>query len=242
MAYLKKNWSILFGVIVALSSSVQAQNLEKFEENVTEFTLDNGLHFIVVERPVAPVASFVTFVDVGGADEPAGQTGIAHIFEHMVFKGSKTVGTTNWEEEQEVIDQTDAAYSAWVEEKNSPYPEEEKMAEYWADFEKYQEKANSYVITNQFDEIISREGATHLNARTSYDFTDYFYSLLKTGQSSGSALNRTVFRIRFSGNSMKRKMSLWKSEECESIRIRSAGYLRNFWGLHTRPTPMDGLW
>src|SRR5690625_3932194 len=104
MAYLKKNWSILFGVIVALSSSVQAQNLEKFEENVTEFTLDNGLHFIVVERPVAPVASFVTFVDVGGADEPAGQTGIAHIFEHMVFKGSKTVGTTNWEEEQEVID------------------------------------------------------------------------------------------------------------------------------------------
>lgn len=177
MAYLKKTWSILFGVIVALSSLAQAQNLEKFEENVTEFTLDNGLHFIVVERPVAPVASFVTFVDVGGADEPAGQTGIAHIFEHMVFKGSKTVGTTNWEEEQEVIDRMDAAYSAWVEEKNSPYPQEEKMAEYWADFEKYQEKANSYVITNQFDEIISREGATHLNARTSYDFTDYFYSL-----------------------------------------------------------------
>src|SRR5690625_3455637 len=151
MAYLKKNWSILFGVIVALSSSVHAQNLEKFEENVTEFTLDNGLHFIFVERPVAPVASFVTFVDVGGADEPAGQTGIAHIFEHMVFKGSKTVGTTYWEEEQEDNDRMDAAYRAWVEEKNRPYPEEEKMAEYWAEFEKYQKKDNTYVINKQLD-------------------------------------------------------------------------------------------
>lgn len=162
---------------MSLSFSVQAQNLELFEEKVTEFTLDNGLHFIVVERPVAPVASFVTFVDVGGADEPAGQTGIAHIFEHMVFKGSRTVGTTNWEEEQEYIDLMDAAYGAWVEEKNKPYPDEERMAAHWADFERYQEEANSYVITNQFDEIISREGATGLNARTGYDFTDYFYSL-----------------------------------------------------------------
>ncbi len=160
-----------------LPAVVFPQNLEQFEQNVTEFTLDNGLHFIIVERPVAPVASFVTFVDVGGANEPAGQTGIAHIFEHMVFKGSKTVGTTNYEEEQEYIDLMDEAYRAWVNETYQPEPDEEKLEQYWAEYEEYKEKANSYVKTNEFDEIISREGATGLNASTGYDYTNYFYSL-----------------------------------------------------------------
>ncbi len=163
--------------IIILPVLVHSQNLESFEQNVTEFTLDNGLHFIVVHRPVAPVASFVTFVDVGGADEPAGHTGIAHIFEHMVFKGTKTVGTTNWEEEQAYIDKMDDAYRAWLTEKYRPNPDEELMEQHWADFEMYKEKASEFVVTNEFDEIISREGATGLNARTGYDFTDYFYSL-----------------------------------------------------------------
>jgi predicted Zn-dependent peptidase len=163
--------------ILTLPVLVHSQNLESFEQNVTEFTLDNGLHFIIVQRPVAPVASFVTFVDVGGADEPAGHTGIAHIFEHMVFKGTNTVGTTNWEEEQEYIDKMDDAYRAWLTEKYRPNPDEELMEQHWADFEMYKEKASEYVVTGEFDDIISREGATGLNARTGYDFTDYFYSL-----------------------------------------------------------------
>ncbi len=170
----------VLGILIALlllPVAIFSQNLEAFEENVTEFTLDNGLHFIIVERTVAPVASFVTFVNVGGVDEPAGHTGIAHIFEHMVFKGSKTVGTTNWEEEQEYIDRMDEAYRAWLNEKYRPRPDEEKMEQHWEDFERYKEKASEYVVTNEFDDIISREGATGLNARTGYDFTDYFYSL-----------------------------------------------------------------
>lgn len=88
----------LFLVIVLLPAIANSQDLESFEENVTEFTLDNGLKFIVVERPVAPVVSFVTHVDVGGANEPIGHTGMAHIFEHMAFKGTEYIGTTNWEE------------------------------------------------------------------------------------------------------------------------------------------------
>lgn len=165
------SWMLWFPAMVF------SQNLEQFEQNVTEFTLENGLHFIVVERPVAPVVSFVTFVDVGGANEPAGYTGIAHIFEHMVFKGSKTIGTTQWEEEQEYIDLMDEAYRAWLNESYQPEPDEEKLSQHWAEFEEYKEKAGSYVKTNEFDEIISREGATGLNASTGYDFTNYFYSL-----------------------------------------------------------------
>ena len=173
----KSTFTGLLISVVLFPATIFSQNLENFEQNVTEFTLDNGLHFIVVQRSVAPVVSFVTFVDVGGVDEPAGHTGIAHIFEHMVFKGSHTVGTTNWEEEQEYINKMDEAYRTWLDEKYSPNPDGDIMEQYWAQFEEYKDRASEYVVTNEFDEIISREGASGLNARTGYDFTDYFYSL-----------------------------------------------------------------
>jgi predicted Zn-dependent peptidase len=167
----------ILSLIFGFAASVQAQNLEAFEEKVTEFTLNNGLHFIIIERDIAPVASFITFVDVGSANEPVNNTGIAHIFEHMVFKGSKEIGTTNWEEEQNLIDEMDEAYRAWVREKYRPNPDEELMERYWEEFEKHKEAAAEYVVTNEFDEIVSREGATGLNAFTSADATGYFYSL-----------------------------------------------------------------
>jgi predicted Zn-dependent peptidase len=169
--------SLLLFLILAGIQVSEAQNLESFEERVTEFTLDNGLHFIIIERDIAPVASFVTFVDVGSANEPVNNTGIAHIFEHMVFKGSKEIGTTDWEEESQHIEAMDRAYRAWVREKYQPVPDEEKMNQYWEEFEKHKEEASRYVVTNEFDEIVSREGATGLNAFTSADATGYFYSL-----------------------------------------------------------------
>ncbi len=172
-------YSLLKGVLWAFFMPVVvfSQNLEQFEQNVTEFTLDNGLHFIVVERPVAPVVHFFTLVDVGSANEPVGQTGIAHIFEHMVFKGSRTIGTTNYEEEVQYINQMDDAYKAWLREYNRFEPDQEKLDELWAEFEELQEQAGQYVVNNEFTQIIDREGAVGVNAFASTDATGYFYSL-----------------------------------------------------------------
>lgn len=168
---------IVIAVFLYLPSSLISQNLETFEQNVTEFTLDNGLHFIIVERNVAPVAHFFTLVDVGSANEPVGQTGIAHIYEHMVFKGSKTIGTTNYEEEKKYIDQMDEAYTAWLRERNKFEPDEEKLEELWGAFQELQEKAGEFVVNNEFTQIIEREGASGVNAFASTDATGYFYSL-----------------------------------------------------------------
>jgi predicted Zn-dependent peptidase len=168
---------LLFTVLVLTVPVTQAQNLQAFEEKVTEFTLDNGLHFIIIERPVAPVASFVTFVNVGSVNEPVNNTGIAHIFEHMVFKGSHRIGTSNFEAEQAAIVKMDDAYIAWLEEKYKPNPNEELMAEHWAEFERWQEEANQYVNSEEFTQIIETEGGSGLNAFTSADATGYFYSL-----------------------------------------------------------------
>ncbi|MDX1641656.1 MAG: pitrilysin family protein [Balneolaceae bacterium] len=164
-------------LIVAFPAIMQAQDLESFEEKVTEFTLDNGLTFIVIERPVAPVASFVTYVDVGGADEPVGHTGIAHIFEHMAFKGTHYIGTTNWEEEQEVLEELDETYQQWLDENYSPSPDSAKMEQLWTQFTELQEEAGQYVVNNEFSQIIERYGGTGLNAGTGADLTIYFYSL-----------------------------------------------------------------
>jgi predicted Zn-dependent peptidase len=126
---------------------------------------------------VAPVAHFLTLVDVGSANEPVGSTGIAHIFEHMVFKGSHTIGTTNYQEEVQYIDQMDDAYTAWLVEKNKLEPNQERLDQLWSEFEELQEKAGEYVVNNEFTQIIEKEGAVGVNAFTSADLTGYFYSL-----------------------------------------------------------------
>ena len=167
----------LFLTIVVLPAFSQSQDLESFEENVTEFTLDNGLTFIVIERPVAPVVSFVTHVDVGGVNEPIGHTGMAHIFEHMAFKGTDYIGTTNWEEEKKVIEELDQTYQQWLQESYSPSPDSANLEQLWDRFTELQEQADQYVVNNEYSQIIDRNGGTGMNAGTGADLTIYYYSL-----------------------------------------------------------------
>src|SRR5579871_1729551 len=98
-------------LLIVLAQFVSAQNLKDFEKKVTEFTLPNGLHFILVERHEAPVVSFQTYVNAGSVDDPGGRTGLAHMMEHMAFKGTPTIGTTNWPEEKKALDAIEAVYS-----------------------------------------------------------------------------------------------------------------------------------
>lgn len=168
----------LIGVFFVMGTlSPAAQSLSEFEKKVTEFTLDNGLHFIVIERHEAPVASFYTHVNVGGVDEPVGNTGLAHIFEHMAFKGNDYIGTTNWEEEKQIIEEMDLLYREWLHEMYKPAPDSALLAQKWAKFEDLQEQSKKYVVNNEFSQIIQNNGGTGLNASTGADFTNYFYSL-----------------------------------------------------------------
>src|SRR6184192_3598412 len=94
-----------------------AQDLKDFEKKVTEFTLGNGLHFIVLERHEAPVVSFNTYVNAGSLDDPNGQTGLAHMFEHMAFKGTPWIGSKNWPEEKKARDEVEQIYARLEEER-----------------------------------------------------------------------------------------------------------------------------
>src|SRR5438309_6702913 len=100
---------------IALIWVAKAQDLASFEKRTTVKVLPNGLTLIVCERPEAPVFSFYTLVDAGSADDPGGDSGLAHMFEHMAFKGTQDIGTTNYAAEKVAlakVEETQAAYDA----------------------------------------------------------------------------------------------------------------------------------
>ncbi|TFG64369.1 MAG: insulinase family protein, partial [Nitrospirales bacterium] len=154
-----------------------AQDLGSFEKHVTQHTLKNGWTFILVERPVAPVFSFMTRVNVGSAQEGAGQTGLAHMFEHMAFKGTPRLGTKDYPAEKEALVALEEAYQAYQLEKLSRHADPEKVQSLFEVFKQRQQEASQYVIKNEFGDIIEREGGVALNAFTGADVTGYFYSL-----------------------------------------------------------------
>ena len=94
-----------------LTALAAAQDLAAFEKQVTVKKLANGLTVILCERPQAPVFSFYTHVDAGSAQDPRGQTGMAHMFEHMAFKGTTEIGTTNYPAEKIALAKVEIAYA-----------------------------------------------------------------------------------------------------------------------------------
>jgi len=164
-------------LLLCLGQTGHAQVLSKFQNKVTKFTLKNGLTFIVIRRPVAPVVSMVTFANVGSVNEPQGHTGLAHVFEHMAFKGTHDIGTKNWKKEKPVLRKEDQTYRKWLHEKYSVNPDSAKLKQLWQKFKKLQKKEHSFVINNQFSRIVQRNGGTGLNAETTADHTEFFYNL-----------------------------------------------------------------
>src|SRR6266852_2447733 len=104
-------------VLLLVPILLTAQSLKEFEKKVTEFTLPNGLRFLIIERHEAPVVSFHTYVNVGSVDDPSGETGIAHMFEHMAFKGTPTIGTKNWTSEKKALDEIEVVYDQLEQER-----------------------------------------------------------------------------------------------------------------------------
>jgi len=155
-----------------------AQNLAEFEKKVTEFSLVNGLHFIVVERHDAPVVSFHTYVNAGSVDDPSGKTGLAHMFEHMAFKGTETIGTKSWANERKALDGVEEAYDRLDAERNKgPKADPAQIATLESQLKLAIDRAQAFVEPNEYTRIIEENGGSGLNAGTNLDSTEYFYSL-----------------------------------------------------------------
>ena len=164
-------------LVLLLACSLPAQDLHEFEKHVTEFTLANGLHFIVLERHEAPVVSFHTYVNAGSVDDPKGRTGVAHMFEHMAFKGTDTIGTTNAVAEKKALDEVERVYDQLEAERNKiEKADPSKLKALQEALDAAIEKADSYAVDNLYPRIIEENGGVGMNAETSEDSTKYFYN------------------------------------------------------------------
>jgi predicted Zn-dependent peptidase len=156
---------------------LSGQSLQEFERKVTEFTLANGMHFLIIERHDAPVVSFNTYANVGSVDDPSGESGIAHMFEHMAFKGTQTIGTKNWPEEKKALDAVEQVYDRLDGERRKGFrADQNKIQAIQAQLEAAMTKADSLVEHNEYDRIVESNGGVGLNAGTGEDSTNYFYS------------------------------------------------------------------
>jgi len=162
----------------ALLGVARSQDLASFEKRTTVKVLPNGLTLIVCERPEAPVFSFYTLVDAGSADDPQGASGLAHMFEHMAFKGTSEIGTTNYLAEKAALAKVETAYAAYDDEYRKRVGQDAaKLAQLKKAFEDAQDAAQKFVIPNQFSEIAEQNGAVGINASTAEDSTQYFWSM-----------------------------------------------------------------
>lgn len=169
---------LVVAALTVLASSLTAATFKDLEKNVTEKVLPNGIKVIILPRPTAPVVSMVTYADVGSVNEITGITGMAHIFEHMAFKGTQTIGTKDYAKEKDALNKVDDAFLALKTERDKGrFASADKMKELEAAFDKAQDEAGQYVVPNQFGEIVERAGGVGLNAFTWLDQTVYHYSL-----------------------------------------------------------------
>lgn len=177
-----KKWTgprLAGGIVIVVAMflipiSVSGQSLA---DRVIEHTLSNGLRVLMVERHQVPTISFQIMYKVGGANEVNGNTGIAHLYEHMAFKGTKRIGTTDYAEEQKLLDQIESVNLLITNEKRKDtHADPARIEALSQEFETLQEEARKFVIPNELSEIYDRNGAAGFNASTGKDFTNYIVS------------------------------------------------------------------
>ena len=160
-------------LLVLMNLALAGQSFEGIRKQVKTQVLSNGMKFLVLERHEVPVVSFHVYADVGSADESYGITGIAHIFEHMAFKGTTTIGTKDYQAESKVLGQLDEAYAQLKAEEAKASPDQAKVADLKAKFDDLEKKAKDFVVNNEYFDMMMRQGDAGVNAYTSNDATQY---------------------------------------------------------------------
>jgi predicted Zn-dependent peptidase len=173
-----KGFLVLILMAFAGARASRAQDLKSFEQRITTKVLPNGLTLVICERPEAPVFSYSTFIDAGDVNDPSGESGLAHMFEHLAFKGTSEIGTKDYAAEKIALAKVEAANDAYeAEYLKAVGRDPEKLAELKKAFIEAQKEAHQYVIPNQFTDVAERNGAEGLNAQTGLDDTVYFWSM-----------------------------------------------------------------
>nr|MBN2277516.1 insulinase family protein [candidate division Zixibacteria bacterium] len=180
---MRKALIILISLLFPVLGTAVAQT-DDIELDVRKFTLDNGMTVLVLEKPAAPVFSAIIRFNTGSVDEQPGITGISHLLEHMMFKGSKIMGTTDYEAEIPLMARIDSLATLMFAEQvklQNPLnpPDSGRYFELREQIASVQAEQKKYVIKDELWGTYLKNGGTRLNASTGNDATNYYVSLPK---------------------------------------------------------------
>lgn len=178
--------SIYFSLaLLTIAQAASAEMLANgFRLPVTAHTLKNGMRFLIVERRESPTFSAYIRFQVGSVNESVGQTGLAHLLEHMMFKGTTLFGSTDPSRELPILTRIDEAYARLQMERqkagrSGDPATSERITALEKEIATLQDEAKVFIVRNELWEIYRRNGGIGLNASTARDGTQYFVSLPK---------------------------------------------------------------
>jgi len=159
-------------VLLISQNRYSFESVEGDKLGVRIYTLENGLKVYMSVNNEEPRITANVAVRVGGKHDPSETTGLAHYFEHMMFKGTPNFGTTNWEEEKVLIDKIEALFEQFRNETD-----EGRRAELYSEIDRISFEASKLAIPNEYDKMMKLIGSQGTNAGTSYDFTVYLENI-----------------------------------------------------------------
>ncbi len=168
-------FSVILFICVSSGAAADGANLE---ERVVEHHLKNGLTLLVMERHLAPIVAVNLTFKVGSVNEHNGITGVAHLYEHMAFKGTRTLGVTDAEKERPLLEEMDRLSEALAAEiAKGDAADKARLASLREQLIQADEQAQRYVVPSELASLYQRNGGVGLNATTGKDLTRYFLSL-----------------------------------------------------------------
>lgn len=184
---MKNRIGALVLAVVSASAGAAAQ-----EVVVEEVMLDNGMKLLLLPRPGDPNVAAGWVAKVGSVYERPGITGVAHLFEHMMFKGTATIGTRNIEQDLQLIAELDQVKAqirieeaalleshrlGQIDDPSDPALRSTEHQQLIEQFDAVLAEQSQLIIKEDFSRLYSGQGASGMNAMTSYDFTLYFVNV-----------------------------------------------------------------
>ncbi|UCC29592.1 MAG: insulinase family protein [Phycisphaerales bacterium] len=196
-SYERRLWIVAVGLLLIVASwpaTARGEDRSPAPKGVQprEVTLENGLTILLVERHEQPTVACGLFFDVGGANDPQGKSGIAHLFEHMMFKGSMVIGTSDYKAERSYLDAQDKLRAKMnaemdkmrlmkrrggIDDVLDPKQWTPDYAAMKKQYDELVEAERTYIKKDEFSSLYTTNGGARLNAGTMEDATMYFVQL-----------------------------------------------------------------
>ena len=167
------SWLVILAVaMLAVSCGYRYESVKGDKSATRIYTLDNGLKVYMSVNKVEPRLQTMIAVRVGSKNDPAETTGLAHYFEHLMFKGTDKFGTQNYDAEKPMLDEIERLFEVY----RVTTDEAERKAIY-AQIDSVSQEASKYAIPNEYDKLMQAIGASGTNAWTSFDETNYIENI-----------------------------------------------------------------